>query len=125
MILTRKWSVGSAETDVVKPSHDDKSPACRRVLRGARREESQHDRRDGEEQTVSQVAANHRPPASDFVDARNAHHLRDQRQDRRYALIFERIVGSYTHILEYYRAVILNRTNTSHLYTCLYSADQE
>jgi hypothetical protein len=97
MLLTRKRSVGRAETDVVKPSNSDEAPACRCVRSRTRREDSQHDGRDGEEQAISQIAADHRPPASHFVDAHNADHLRDQCQDGRDSLVFERVIGVNTH----------------------------
>ena len=97
MLLTRKRPVRRTEADVVKPSNSDEPPTRRRIRSRTRREDSQHDRRDREEQAIGQVPTDHRPPASDFVDTHNADHLRDQRQDRGDSLVFERVVGVYTH----------------------------
>jgi hypothetical protein len=97
MLLTRKRSVSSAETDVVKPSDSDESPARRGIRSRARREDSQHDGRDREEQAVGKVSTDHRPPASDLVNAHYTNHLRDQCQDRRDSLVFQRVVGVNTH----------------------------
>jgi len=97
MLLTRKRPVGRAETDVIKPSNSDESPTRRRIRSRTRREDGQHDCRDREEQAIGQVSADHRPSAADFVNAHNTDHLRDQCQDRRDSLVFERVVGVYTH----------------------------
>ena len=98
VVLTRKRSVSCAEADIVEPSNSDERSTRRSVLRRARREDSEHDRRDREEQTVGKVSTDHRPPAAHLVNAHNTDHLRDQRQDRRYALVLERVVGVDAHI---------------------------
>jgi hypothetical protein len=77
MLLTRKRSIGRTETDIVKPSDSDETPTRRRIRSRTRREDGQHDRRNREEQAISQVPTDHRPPASDFVNAHDADHLRD------------------------------------------------
>lgn len=98
--LTRQWTIGCREADVVKPSHGNESPAGRGIACRSRRENGKHDSRDGEEQAVGQVTTDHRPPTTDLVDEQDTTHLRDQGKNGRNSLVLERAVGVDAHLRE-------------------------
>lgn len=122
--LTRKRPIRRRETDVIKPSHSNKRPTRRYILRSTRWEPCKHDSGNREEQAIGKIAADHRPPATDLVDEQDTAQLRDQSQYRRDTLVLQRVVRLDAHVREDSWRVVLDRGYAGHLDTSLNGADE-
>jgi hypothetical protein len=103
------------EAEVVGPGDDDEAPRSGLVVGRAWRKGSKQDGRNDESHHISEIAKDERPATSEVIDEEDAEELRNEGNDGRDGLVFQRFVARNAHLFVDGNAIVLDRRDTGHL----------